>query len=555
MKKIISSLCVACAVLAAACSDDKETDRTFDSVLTPDFTFDDSAEIIAGVDAVRFIDNSKAEGTEISGYFWHFGFAGSGNWSEEAAPEPVVYNDAGEYTVTLTVYGADGNSSSTKRTIVIRAANLAPSASFSYAPETVVVDTEVTFTDTSSDSDGEIVARRWTLPDGTTPTDAQVKYTFTKGGTFNVTLRVTDDRGASSEIAKTVYVAGGESSGSGTADDPWVIATADRWNEIAASINGSGEFAADACYMLACDIDFSGKEFVAWRNFSGSLDGSGRRLMNIAATNTAAAADIDKDAGAFGTICVNNGTVKDIAVEANFTSTGHRLGGIVGKNNGTIDGATFRGNLSGDKRVGGIAGENNKIIVNCATLGGTVRSSDLNGDGAVENCGGLVGANTNKNAFVINCYSWAESVTLDGGGNSGGLIGYGGSDSFAINCYATTAVVTAGNTSIGTVGYIKKSNLQNIYGNAALGPVVGSSKNTGTNAPSVWTNPTTGSLTLDQMVSGAVTVPSSGVQKESFAEALNAGADIFNSATFTQKPEGVTLRRWKSSGTYPVLAD
>ena len=100
-----------------------------------------------------------------------------------------------------------------------------------------------------------------------------------------------------------------------------------------------------------------------------------------------------------------------------------------------------------------------------------------------------------------------------------------------------------------------KSNLQNIYGNAALAQVIGSSKNTGTNAPSVWPTPTTGSLTLDQMMSGAVTVPSSGLQKESFVEALNAGVDIFNSATFDQKPEGVILRRWKSSGTYPVLAD
>ena len=68
MKKIISLLCVACLAFAVACSDDKEVDQAFDSVLTPDFTFDDSEEIIAGVDAVQFIDNSKAEGTEISGY-------------------------------------------------------------------------------------------------------------------------------------------------------------------------------------------------------------------------------------------------------------------------------------------------------------------------------------------------------------------------------------------------------------------------------------------------------------------------------------------------------
>lgn len=117
MKRIISLLCVACLVLITACSDDKEVGPIFDSVLTPDFTFDDGAEIIAGVDAVQFTDNSTAKGTEISGYFWHFGFAGLGNWSEEAAPDPVMYKEAGEYVVTLTVYGADGNSSSTKRTI------------------------------------------------------------------------------------------------------------------------------------------------------------------------------------------------------------------------------------------------------------------------------------------------------------------------------------------------------------------------------------------------------------------------------------------------------
>lgn len=35
-----------------------------------------------------------------------------------------MYKEAGEYVVTLTVYGADGNSSSTKRTIVVKAANL-----------------------------------------------------------------------------------------------------------------------------------------------------------------------------------------------------------------------------------------------------------------------------------------------------------------------------------------------------------------------------------------------------------------------------------------------
>ena len=550
MKKIISLLCVACLAFAVACSDDKEVDQAFDSVLTPDFTFDDSEEIIAGVDAVQFIDNSKAEGTEISGYFWHFGFAGLGNWSEEAAPAPVMYKDAGEYTVTLTVYGADGNSRSTKRTIVVKAANLAPSASFSYTPETVVVDTEVTFTDTSVDSDGEIVARRWTLPDNTTSTDASVKYTFTKGGTFSVTLRVTDDRGASSEVSKAVYVAGGESSGSGTADDPWVIATADRWNEIAASINGTqpGDYKVGDYYLVTNDVDFSGKNFIAWDSFSGQLTGNGNSLKGITATRTVAEADIDADAAIFGVIRINSGTVKDLKIEATLTSNGNRIGGMTGRNNGTLDGVYFvKGTLTGVKRVGGIAGENNSVIVNCAVLGGNISSSG-------ENAGGITGGNTNAKAFVINCYSWMDSI-VSSGPNTGGIIGYGGSDSFAVNCYTTTATVVSGGTYGGAVGYVKKSNLQNIYGNSAVGAAVGSAKNTGSNVPSVWPTQTSRALSLGEMMSGSVSVPSNNTEYGSFVEALNAGVDIFNSATFDQKPEGVILRRWKSSGTYPVLAD
>lgn len=550
MKKIISLLCVACLAFAVACSDDKEVDQAFDSVLTPDFTFDDSEEIIAGVDAVQFIDNSKAEGTEISGYFWHFGFAGLGNWSEDAVPNPVMYKDAGEYTVTLTVYGADGNSRSTKRTIVVKAANLAPSASFSYTPETVVVDTEVTFTDTSVDSDGEIVARRWTLPDNTTSTDASVKYTFTKGGTFSVTLRVIDDRGASSEVSKTVYVAGGESSGSGTADDPWVIATADRWNEIAASINGTqpGDYKVGDYYLVTNDVDFSGKNFIAWDSFSGQLTGNGNSLKGITATYTVAEADINADAAIFGVIRINSGTVKDLKIEATLTSNGNRIGGMTGRNNGTLDGVYFvKGTLTGVKRVGGIAGENNSVIVNCAVLGGNISSSG-------ENAGGITGGNTNAKAFVINCYSWMDSI-VSSGPNTGGIIGYGGSDSFAVNCYTATATVVSGGTYGGAVGYVKKSNLQNIYGNSAVGAAVGSAKNTGSNVPSVWPTQTSRALTSGEMMSGSVSVPSNNTEYGSFVEALNAGVDIFNSATFDQKPEGVILRRWKSSGTYPVLAD
>ena len=100
-----------------------------------------------------------------------------------------------------------------------------------------------------------------------------------------------------------------------------------------------------------------------------------------------------------------------------------------------------------------------------------------------------------------------------------------------------------------------RKHLQNIYGNSAVGVAVGRAKNTGSNVPSVWPTQTSRALSLGEMMSGSVSVPSNNTEYGSFVEALNAGVDIFNSATFSQKPEGVVLRRWKSSGTYPVLAD
>lgn len=78
------------------------------------------------------------------------------------------------------------------------------------------------------------------------------------------------------------------------------------------------------------------------------------------------------------------------------------------------------------------------------------------------------------------------------------------------------------------MGYNKKGNVQNVYGNEACPSgkknpdwIVGNdSKQDG----SVWAESLGLLLSLDEMKSGAVTVPSSGQECASFTEALNAGA-------------------------------
>lgn len=143
MKRILSYLSIVLLSASVACSDSSEMDKAYNSVITPGFTFGEE-EIIAGITPVTFTNTTTAEGTTVSEYFWHFGFAGEGNWSEEAAPDPIVYNRPGDYTVTLTAWGADGNRATTTRTITVLADNVLPTADFSYSPQMISIGTTVT---------------------------------------------------------------------------------------------------------------------------------------------------------------------------------------------------------------------------------------------------------------------------------------------------------------------------------------------------------------------------------------------------------------------------
>lgn len=210
MKRFISLLSVVLLLAPGACTEgNDDMNNVYDSVITPDFTISDG-EIVAGTTAVTFTNATVVEGTTVTDYFWHFGFSGEGNWSEEAQPDPVVYSQAGEYTVTLTAWGADGNRATVKKIVTVLADNVLPTADFSYAPMMVNVGDEVTFTDKSSDSDGEIVSRKWTFPDGSTSTAASPTYTFSAQGMFRVTLTVTDNRGGESSVTKSINVREGD---------------------------------------------------------------------------------------------------------------------------------------------------------------------------------------------------------------------------------------------------------------------------------------------------------------------------------------------------------
>jgi bacterial leucyl aminopeptidase len=83
--------------------------------------------------------------------------------------------------------------------------NAPPVANFTASASGLTVN----FTDTSTDSDGTIASRSWSFGDSTTSAVANPSKTYTAAGTYNVTLTVTDNNGATNSKTQAVTVSSG----------------------------------------------------------------------------------------------------------------------------------------------------------------------------------------------------------------------------------------------------------------------------------------------------------------------------------------------------------
>ena len=155
---------------------------------------------------VQFDGSASADSDgSIVSYSWSFGDgttdSGSAVWKRFVLP--------GTYTVTLTVTDNDGASDSVAQTITVGGvSNLPPNAAFSYTPPSPGVGEWIRFDGrSSSDVDGTIASYAWSFGDGTPSAAGSVVYhQFPVGGTYIVSLTVTDNDGAADTTTQTLVI-------------------------------------------------------------------------------------------------------------------------------------------------------------------------------------------------------------------------------------------------------------------------------------------------------------------------------------------------------------
>jgi PKD repeat protein len=149
--------------------------------------------------------SNDPDGSIVS-YQWNFGDGKTGTGETPTHK----FQSAGTYYVVLVVTDDDGNEDSVSNDVSV-VDNKKPTASFDYSPSSPQVNETVYFDGSSSyDSDGYIDEWFWQIMDGgtilKTETNSTTSYNFTVAKSYTVRLRVTDDRGSTDTITKTVTV-------------------------------------------------------------------------------------------------------------------------------------------------------------------------------------------------------------------------------------------------------------------------------------------------------------------------------------------------------------
>jgi extracellular elastinolytic metalloproteinase len=202
---------------------------------------------------------------------------------------------AGTHEITASVTDSAGNSSS--ETILVTVNSTSPDNQPPQASFDVVTDgLTATFTDTSTDPDGSIVAWAWDFDtDANLPGDSSSQqnpsFTYPAAGLYNVQLTVTDNEGATRVTTRTVRVEEGSSNQSPTANAGTDQTVADSDGQPGETVDLNGSASSDSDGSIAS---------YAWTWTGGSASGA-TPSVTLPDGVTVVTLTVTDDAGATGT--------------------------------------------------------------------------------------------------------------------------------------------------------------------------------------------------------------------------------------------------------------
>ncbi len=251
--------------------------------------------------------------------------------------------------------------------------------------------------------------------------------------------------------------------GNGTAQSPYMVATAEQLNEVRHHL--------DAHFKQTADIDLA--VYSNWRpigsydnRFAGIYDGNGHIIKNLSLERPRqnyvglfSAADegslmniVIKNARVAGAdlsgilLGGNWGAIINCHVEGEIT--GYSIGGLAGVSFGSMQGCSAKVTVRGDGMVGGLVGTNDGNLQNCFAEG------EVKGEG---NLGGLV--SFHNSGMILNCYSRADVIAQKG--HAGGLVGFILNGPVR-NCYAA-GMVSAEKDTGGLIRAMHEGYIANSY--------------------------------------------------------------------------------------------
>ena len=258
--------------------------------------------------------------------------------------------------------------------------------------------------------------------------------------------------------------------GEGTEADPYQISDDSELYWFAEHVNAGY---TTACAKLTDNIYVSGEWTpIGSAPYTGTFDGQGHTISGLRFSSDT------QDSGPWGFFrkTETNSVIRNVGIVNSSFRGWIDVGGVCGRNNGTIENCYFTGTVSGRKNVGGVCGRNYGTIKNCHNNGSVNCCSrgdiDMYGgvcgvnSGTINNCyntgtvsgfdvvGGVCGVNSGT---INNCYN---TGTVSGNSYVGGVCNR--NDGTITGCYNTGAVSSNGN-SVGGVCVDNSGTLTNCY--------------------------------------------------------------------------------------------